>query len=274
MNKILTDVFMLDNIQVLSEGKNGSTMKIRGVFQRADEANANKRIYSKQILENSIKSLKPMLENRMLVGELDHPEANNVRLSNASHLITGLKMVGKDMIGEAEILNTPAGKIAQTLINDKVKIGISSRGTGTISEDKDGVKHVNEDFRLVTFDLVADPSTRGAYPGVTESKKLDMDAVIKKTFGEKVLIALLRENFQTEKDKAKPDGEKKEDPKAKAKSYWASRKERDKRFPINRKQGYTGSDLSKVTDSKEQDKAKVFEQLKTEILKRSRIKKD
>jgi len=264
MNKILTDVFMLDNIQVLSEGKNGSTMKIRGVFQRADEANANKRIYSKQILENSIKSLKPMLENRMLVGELDHPEANNVRLSNASHLITNLKMVGKDMIGEAEILNTPAGKIAQTLINDKVKIGISSRGTGTISEDKAGVKHVNEDFRLVTFDLVADPSTRGAYPGVTESKKLDMDAVIKKTFGEKVLIALLRENFQTEKDKVKPDAEKqKEDPKAKAKSYWASRRERD-----------TGSDLSKVTDSKEQDNAKVFEQLKTEILKRSRIKKD
>jgi hypothetical protein len=102
-----------------------------------------------------------------------------------------------------------------------------------------------------------------------------MDAVIKKTFGEKVLIALLRENFQTEKDKVKPDAEKqKEDPKAKAKSYWASRKERDKRFPINRKQGYTGSDSSKVTDSKEQDKAKVFEQLKTEILKRSRIKKD
>lgn len=266
MKNLITDVFLLDKIQVINEGKNGSTMKIRGVFQRANEANANKRIYSKTILENSIKALKPMIENRMLVGELDHPEANNVRLSNASHLITNLKMVGNEMIGEAEILNTPAGKIAQTLINDNVKIGISSRGTGTISEDKEGVKHVNEDFKLVTFDLVADPSTRGAFPGLAESK-LDMDQVIKKTFGEKVLIALLKENLNASEPQlgSKPeDKTKKPEPEVKKKnSYWASRKEREKRSPQNYKSGYTGNDLSNYT---EQEVNELKEDIKRRIL--------
>lgn len=192
---LLQDVFVIDKLTVVNEGKANSSMKIRGVFQRADEANANKRIYRKSILENSIKSLKPLIEGRMLVGELDHPDANIVRLQNASHVITNLKMVGNEMIGEAEILSTPAGQVVKALISDGVKIGVSSRGMGTISEDKDGVKYVNEDFKLVTFDIVADPSTRGAYPGLTESKKVDMDETIKKAFGEKVLLALLKENL-------------------------------------------------------------------------------
>lgn len=192
---LLQDVFVIDKLTVVNEGKSNSSMKIRGVFQRADEANANKRIYRKSILENSIKSLKPLIEGRMLVGELDHPDANIVRLQNASHVITNLKMVGNEMIGEAEILSTPAGQVVKALISDGVKIGVSSRGMGTISEDKDGVKYVNEDFKLVTFDIVADPSTRGAYPGLTESKKVDMDETIKKAFGEKVLLALLKENL-------------------------------------------------------------------------------
>lgn len=193
---LIQDCTLLDNIQILSEnsGPNG-TMKIRGVFQRADELNANKRMYKKSLLEGSISKIKPLIEGRMLLGELDHPEASVVRLSTASHLITSLKMKGNEMIGEAEILNTPAGKIVQTLIKDGVKIGISSRGTGTVTENRDGSKEVNEDFKLITFDVVADPSTRGAYPQLAESKKLDMQDTLKRTFGEKVFVTLLKEDL-------------------------------------------------------------------------------
>lgn len=193
---LIQDCTLLDNIQILSEntGPHG-TMKIRGVFQRADEQNANKRVYKKALLENSISKIKPLLEGRMFLGELDHPEASIVSLSKASHLVTSLKMKGNEMIGEAEVLNTPAGKIVQTLIKDGVRIGISSRGTGTVTENKDGVKEVNEDFRLLAFDIVADPSTRGAYPQLAESKKVDMQDTLKRTFGEKVFVTLLKENL-------------------------------------------------------------------------------
>ncbi len=167
----LEDVFIIEKLQILSEDKGRKTMKIRGVFQRADEANNNGRIYPRQLLESQLTKLKPLIAERRLCGELDHPENNTVKLSNASHLITKLYMQGNEVLGEAEVLSTPAGMVAQALINGGVRIGISSRGTGTLSEDANGTKIVNEDFNLVTFDLVADPSTRGAYPGMYESKE-------------------------------------------------------------------------------------------------------
>jgi hypothetical protein len=165
----LEDVFIVENLQVLEEGKSSKGMKIRGVFQRADEANNNGRIYPKMVLENQIKKLAPLIEGRRLCGELDHPQSETVKLSNASHLITKLEMRGNEVIGEAEILSTPAGMTAKALIEGGVKIGISSRGMGTLSEDTTGAKIVNEDYRMVTLDLVADPSTRGAFPELCES---------------------------------------------------------------------------------------------------------
>lgn len=165
----LEDVFIVENLQVLEEGKSSKAMKIRGVFQRADEANNNGRIYPKMVLESQIKKLAPLIEGRRLCGELDHPQSETVKLSNASHLITKLEMRGNEVIGEAEILSTPAGMTAKALIEGGVKIGISSRGMGTLSEDTTGAKIVNEDYRMVTLDLVADPSTRGAFPELCES---------------------------------------------------------------------------------------------------------
>jgi hypothetical protein len=119
-----------------------------------------------------------------------------VKLSNASHLITGLSFQGKEVIGEAEILPTPAGKVVEGLIRGGVKIGISSRGMGTLSEGRNGTKTVNEDFRLVTFDIVADPSTRGAYPSLTESREQKKDkqiieSTIKTVVGERYFVKLL-----------------------------------------------------------------------------------
>jgi hypothetical protein len=167
--QLLQDVFIIENLQVLTEGAGKGPMKIKGVFGRCNEKNNNGRIYPTAVLESQLQKVQPLISERRLCGELDHPQNDTVKLSNASHLITKLEMKGDELIGEAEVLQTPAGLTAKALVEGGVKIGISSRGMGTLSEDHDGNKVVNEDFRLVTFDLVADPSTRGAFPGLSES---------------------------------------------------------------------------------------------------------
>jgi len=206
---LLNDVRILENIEILSEAKSPQGMKIRGLFQRADEQNNNNRVYPKTVLESQVKGLQDMINENRLCGELDHPSHDIVKLSNASHLITGLYMKGNDVIGEAKVLDTPAGKVAQALIEGGVKIGISSRGVGTLSEDTmRKVKYVNEDYKLVTFDLVADPSTKGAFPSLSEStesckktRKIVNDTY-KKALGEKVFVTMLKESFKNSLEEA------------------------------------------------------------------------
>tara|TARA_R110000772_G_scaffold205219_2_gene315478 strand:- start:1147 stop:1983 length:837 start_codon:yes stop_codon:yes gene_type:complete len=163
--QLLVECRYLDKVRVINEGtKANKKVKVQGVFQRADEQNNNGRVYPKKVLEGQVKALQSKITERSLVGALDHPTNDAIHLSQASHLITKLWMEGNDVMGEAEILSTPNGKIVDALLHDEVKIGISSRGLGTVSEST-----VNEDFRLLTFDLVSDPSTRGASPSVMES---------------------------------------------------------------------------------------------------------
>ena len=215
---LLEDVFVIENLQVLNEGKNG-TMKVRGIFQRADEENNNGRIYSKALLEREIDKLCESMKGRRLMGELDHPQHDSVKLSNVSHLITKLDVKGNEIIGEAEILDTPMGKVAKALIEGGVQIGISSRGMGTLSEGQDGKKYVNEDFRLITWDLVADPSTRGAFPTLAESNNLNsklaneiLTTVLPKVTKEKVFSTLLEEALNEGKKKSKKKASKGLDP--------------------------------------------------------------
>ena len=203
---LLRDFRILDNVQILSESKSEGTMKIRGLFQRADEVNQNKRKYPKKVLENSIKSLEPMIKENRLCGELDHPSYEIVKLSNVSHMITDLKMQGNDVIGEATILNTPAGQVAQQLIKGGVKIGISSRGMGTVKEGKGGVSEVNDDYKMITLDLVADPSVHDAFPTLAEGVEPQSDkveATMKRVYGEKIFIKMLENKLKgyTDHDK-------------------------------------------------------------------------
>jgi len=199
--RLLEDVFIIENLQVINEGKGTGPMKIRGCFQRADEENNNKRIYKRPLLEREVTKLATAMNERRLMGELDHPQHDSVRLSNVSHLITGLSMKGNEVIGEAEILDTPSGKVAKALIDGGVKIGISSRGMGTVTEEMDGKKYVNEDFRLITWDIVADPSTRGAYPGLTESTQIQeiIDRVYPDAQKVKNFTTLLKEELSGKK---------------------------------------------------------------------------
>ena len=199
MSNLLEDVFIVERLQILNEDKDHGVMKVRGVFQRADEQNKNGRVYSGPLLMREMSKLQDSIDNRRLVGELDHPSHDAVKLSQVSHLITKLEMKGKEVIGEAEILDTPMGKVAQALIKGGVQVGISSRGMGTLSEGEDGRHYVNEDFRLITWDLVADPSTRGAYPGLSESSVALANEIcenmIPKVTAEKVFNTLLEEAF-------------------------------------------------------------------------------
>ena len=192
---LLKEVRVLTDLKVISESRETGVMCIRGTFQRAEEENHNRRIYPKAVLESCVKNLHEKLKGRELVGELDHPADGVVKLQNASHLITKLEWQGNDLIGEAEILPTPAGQIAKSLINAGVKIGISSRGMGTLSEASEGSKIVNDDYKMITFDLVADPSTKGAYPSLAESKQHALDFVenvIKPAISEKAFVARLK----------------------------------------------------------------------------------
>jgi len=192
----ITDTFIIENLQVLEESKVKGTMKIGGVFQRADTPNHNNRIYERKLLVRELDRLTESIIERRLMGELDHPTHDAIKLQNVSHLVTRLTMKGNEMLGEAEILNTPAGQVAQALIKGGVKLGISSRGMGSLKEGPDGNSFVNPDFKLVTFDLVADPSTKGAFPGLVNENREFIDETVKNTYdkalAEKVFITMLR----------------------------------------------------------------------------------
>jgi len=141
--------------------KNGGLI-MTGVIQRADALNGNRRVYSERILRREMDRYGNLVKERMALGELDHPETSTVMLEKVSHLVTEVSWNGKDVMGKIEVLNTPRGKILQELVNANVKIGISSRGTGSVRESKEGTI-VEDDFSLICFDIVSEPSTHGAY---------------------------------------------------------------------------------------------------------------
>ena len=153
------------NLQVITEKKKdgGNSYVIEGVFMQADKKNRNGRIYDKSILEGAVnKYVTEQVKTGRAVGELNHPEGPTINLDKVSHKITELKFEGSDVIGKASILNTPMGKIVEGLLEGGVKLGVSSRGMGTLV-NKQGVSHVGKDFMLSTVDIVQDPSAPEAF---------------------------------------------------------------------------------------------------------------
>jgi hypothetical protein len=147
----------------LSESTKGGLVKFRGKFQEAEAVNKNKRMYPYDVLDENVLRLKEIIESRQLVGELDHPTDSIIHFANASHIVTRLWWEGQILMGEGEILNTPSGKVLKALIDDGVKIGISSRGVGNGKVNEDGILVIGESYKLITFDAVADPSTFAAF---------------------------------------------------------------------------------------------------------------
>ncbi len=135
---------------------------LTGLMQQAEVRNGNGRVYPSKTLMREVKNYQKIVKERRALGELDHPETSVVNLSNASHLVTEIWADGDKVMGKIEVLNTPSGRVLKELISSGVKLGISSRGMGSVREDS-GNTMVEDDFQLICFDMVSDPSTPGAF---------------------------------------------------------------------------------------------------------------
>jgi hypothetical protein len=155
--------------------KESKPLVVSGVLQRAEAKNQNGRIYPKNILEREIKQyVEGPIKERRATGELDHPESSVINLQNVSHNIKRIWWDGDDVMGEVEILSTPAGNILKELFRNGITVGISSRGMGSVKENvSEGTVEVQDDFELLCWDFVSTPSTHGAFmtpKGLNESK--------------------------------------------------------------------------------------------------------
>lgn len=148
----------------------GKAMYLTGVIQRAKAKNQNGRVYPRAVLEREIENYQKIIKENRALGELDHPEDSVVNLKNVSHLMTAVWWDGDNVMGKCKILNTPSGQILQSLVHSNVTLGISSRGMGSVHEDRMGNTVVEDDFNLICFDFVSDPSTIGAFMSLSESK--------------------------------------------------------------------------------------------------------
>jgi len=168
MNKyVLTEFLELDNdSSLLTEEDHKMIEKgdviLAGRLQRADAKNGNGRVYPKRTLQREVENYKKLVQEKRALGELDHPDSSVIELKNASHIVTHIEMRNDEVIGKLRLLDTPAGRIAKDLIRGGVKLGVSSRGLGS-TKDQGGTTMVQDDFQLICFDLVSEPSTTGAF---------------------------------------------------------------------------------------------------------------
>ena len=163
MAELLVDVTPFKSSLRESKEKPG-VYEVEGVMQRAKAKNQNGRTYSKAILERECsKYITEFVKNGNAFGELDHPESPIVSLKNASHIVKDLWWKGNDLMGRVELLNTPSGNIVKEIIKAGHTIGISSRGTGSVQQTNEGALEVQDDFELVCWDFVSNPSTHGAF---------------------------------------------------------------------------------------------------------------
>ena len=151
-----------------SRALNGGKVLLKGIIQRADTLNQNGRIYPRGILEREIINYQKFIRENRALGECDHPDTSVVELKNASHLIKEARMEGDNVFGVVELLDNPSGKILQSLVESGVTLGISSRGVGSTRQQGSALI-VQEDFQLICFDIVSEPSTPGAF--INESKQ-------------------------------------------------------------------------------------------------------
>lgn len=145
-----------------SKAQNGGKVMLKGILQKADTLNQNGRIYPLAILEREVRNYQKFINENRALGELDHPDSSVVELKNASHVIREARMDGKTLMGVIEVLDTPSGKILQSLVESGITVGISSRGVGS-TQREGNTDVVQDDFQLVTFDMVSEPSTPNAF---------------------------------------------------------------------------------------------------------------
>ena len=186
--KLITEE--IENVEVIVEERGGKkSMFIEGIFLQGDLKNRNGRMYPMNTLRREVERYnESFVQGGRALGELGHPDGPTVNLDRVSHKIISLKENGSNFIGKAKILNTPMGVIAKSLIDEGVKLGVSSRGLGTLTTNNEGVKIVSDDFHLATAaDIVADPSAPDAFvQGIMEGKDWVWDGgIVRERFAAK-----------------------------------------------------------------------------------------
>ena len=204
--KLITE--QIDDVEVIVENRNGKkSMFIEGIFLQGDIKNRNGRMYPMDTLRREVTRYnEAFVESGRAVGELGHPEGPTVNLDRVSHKIVSRRESGSNYVGKAKILSTPMGKIAQNLIDEGVKLGVSSRGLGTLATNNEGVKIVSDDFTLATAaDIVADPSAPDAFvQGIMEGKDWVWDGgVVREQLARRTFkqVNTLVDNKQLEENK-------------------------------------------------------------------------
>ena len=180
----------IENVEVIVEQRNGKkNLYIEGVFLQGDIKNRNGRMYPAETLSKEVgRYNESFIQKGRALGELGHPDGPTINLDRVSHKITSLRQEGSNWVGRAQILSTPMGTIAKNLLDEGVKLGVSSRGMGSLREDRNGVKVVGEDFMLATAaDIVADPSAPDAFEnGIMEGKEWVWDGgILREKYAEK-----------------------------------------------------------------------------------------
>ena len=199
MNKqLLVDHLLFEvSPQQITESlaENNGKLIVKGVLQRAEAKNQNERVYPKEVLMREAKKYNTLINERRALGELDHPESSVVNLNNVSHNVLEMSWNGNDLVGKVEVLPTPSGNILKSLFQSGIKLGISSRGMGSVKEvmrEAGNTLEVQPDFELVAFDFVSNPSTHGAFLSpVNES----VNKVISKKYEkvENIISKIIRE---------------------------------------------------------------------------------
>ena len=149
-----------------------NAMFITGPMQKCNTPNGNNRLYPEGVLKREVDRYKNVVDDRRALGELDHPDSSIINLVNVSHMVIDIWMDGLTVMGKCKVLDTPAGQILRSLVDAGVKIGISSRGMGSVTE-RQGQTVVEDDFQLICFDIVSEPSTPGAFMSLSESKLMN-----------------------------------------------------------------------------------------------------
>tara|TARA_B100000686_G_C16738897_1_gene945362 strand:+ start:692 stop:1342 length:651 start_codon:yes stop_codon:yes gene_type:complete len=180
----------IEAVEVITESRGGKkTLYIKGPFLQTETVNRNQRVYRLPVMQKEVaRYTEAYIKKGRALGELGHPEGPTVNLDRVSHKIVSLEQKGNNFIGKAQILSTPMGKIAESLLKEGVTLGVSSRGIGSIAQNKEGFMEVGEDFMLATAaDIVADPSAPDAFvQGIMEGKEWVWDGgVLREKFAEK-----------------------------------------------------------------------------------------
>ena len=155
---VCQDLLTEEEKRYVSEGG----MILSGIMQMTETQNGNGRVYPHSTMMREVKNYQKLVKERRALGELDHPDDSVINLKNASHMVTEIWMEGKNVMGKIKVLETPSGKILKELVNGGVTVGVSSRGMGSVREEK-GQTMVEDDFQLICFDMVSEPSTPGAF---------------------------------------------------------------------------------------------------------------